>query len=199
MQIRNGGKTSKASMSTKLLSPTERLALQTGSVMQVYISKVDADDLVQVSLKPIDGIKSVVIREAVTEKAELKTFKPVRVLTKPSKASDKAAPKLPSGGVLLSNLKTGMELDGIVQSCTAYAAFISAGVYRAGKAGSFQAINGMLHKVDIIDRSYLTVGSRKYGSRNNRGYDSGENNVEGIISVGTRIKVYVKEVYKQSG
>lgn len=167
--------------------------------MQVYISKVDGDDLVQVSLKPIDGIKPVVIREAVTDKAELKTFKPVRVLTKPHKTSDKVAPKIPSGGVLLSNLKTGMELEGIVQSCTAYAAFISAGVYRAGKAGSFQAINGMLHKVDIIDRSFLTVGSRKPSSRNNRGYDSEENTAEGIISVGTRIKVYVKEVYKQSG
>lgn len=199
MQIRNGGKTSRASMSTKLLSPTERLALQAGSVMQVYISKVDADEMVQVSLKPIDGIKPVVIREAVTEKAESKTFKPVRVLTKPHKVSEKVAPKIPTGGLLLSNLKTGMELDGIVQSCTAYAAFISTGVYRAGKGGSFQAINGMLHKVDIVDRSYLAVGSRKSSYRNNRGYDSSENTADGIISVGTRIKVYVKEVYKQSG
>jgi hypothetical protein len=186
-------------MSTKLLSSTERLALQTGSVMQVYISKVDGDDTVQVALKPAEGSRPVILRESTTEGSEVKTFKPVRVVTKPAKSQEPVSPKIPSGGLLLSNLKTGMELEGIVQSCTAYAAFVSAGVYRAGKAGSFQAINGMLHKVDIIDKSFLTVGSRKSSSRNNRGYDSSENTVEGIISVGTRIKVYVKEVYKQSG
>ena len=185
-------------MSTKLLSSTERLALQAGSVMQVYVSKVEEDDQLQVSLKPADGSKPIVIRETASVKAEIKTFKPVRVAMKPQKKQETQPPKIPSGGLLLSSLKTGMELEGIVQSCTAYAAFVSAGVYRAGKAGSFQAINGMLHKVDIVDKSFLTVGSRK-SSRNNRGYDSSENTAEGIISVGTRIKVYVKEVYKQSG
>jgi hypothetical protein len=45
-------------MSTKFLSATERLALQTGSVMQVYVARMDgasADAPLQVSLKPLDG------------------------------------------------------------------------------------------------------------------------------------------------
>ena len=186
-------------MSTKLLSSTERLALQTGSVMQVYVSRVDEDELVQVALKPLDGSRPIVLRDT-TKTEEKGTFKPVRVMTQAKKNADATvSPKIPNGGLLLSSLKTGMELEGIVQSCTAYAAFVSANVYRAGKAGSFQAINGMLHKVDIVDKSFLTVGSRKSTSRGNRGYDSGETVQEGIISVGTKMKVYVKEVYKQSG
>lgn len=180
-------------MSTKLLSSTERLAIQTGSVMQVYVSKMD-DDVVQVALKPLDGSKPIILRDAA------KTFKPVRVLTSPKKSQDVAvSSKIPKGGLLLSNLKTGMELEGIVQSCTAYAAFVSANVYRAGKQGSFQAINGMLHKVDIVDKSQMTLSRSRPTSRSNRGYDSGESAPEGIISIGTRMKVYVKEVYKQSG
>ena len=186
-------------MSTKLLSSTERLALQTGSVMQVYVSNMDGDEMVQVALKPLDGSKPVVLRDLTTAE-EKGTFRPVRVQTQAKKTADVAvSPKIPNGGLLLGTLKTGMELDGIVQSCTAYAAFVSANVFRAGKGGSFQAINGMLHKVDIVDKSFLTVGSRKSSSRSNRGYDSGANTQEGIISVGTRMKVYVKEVYKQSG
>lgn len=186
-------------MSTKFLSSTERLALQTGSVMQVYVSKTDGE-VIQVALKPSDGSKPIALADPTKSKSEAKTFKPVRVLSQAKSTGNVAvSPKIPNGGLLLSNLKTGMELEGVVQSCTAYAAFVSANVFRAGKAGSFQAINGMLHKVDIVDRSYLTVGNRKSSSRSNRGYDSAENNVEGIISVGTRIKVYVKEVYKQSG
>jgi hypothetical protein len=193
----------KASMSTKFLSSTERLALQTGSVMQVYVSKVGENDQVQVALKPIDGSKPLVLREVVDKSGEVKMFKPVQVrvntLAQKSQATNLAS-KVPNGGLLLSNLKTGMELMGTVESCTNYAAFVSANIYRSGKSGTFQTVNGMLHKFDILDKSYLTAGTRKStGTRNNRGYDSVESAPEGIISVGTKLKVYVKEVYKQSG
>jgi len=40
-------------MSTKNLSPAERLALQAGAVMQVYVTKIDGNDI-QVSLKAPD-------------------------------------------------------------------------------------------------------------------------------------------------
>jgi hypothetical protein len=186
-------------MSTKFLSSTERLAIQAGSVMQVYVSKMDGSDEVQVSLKPIDGSKPITIKETV--KSNQISFKPAegRLQTLPSKPKFlvSGAAKLPSGGLLLNNLKTGMELEGTVHSCTNYAAFISANIYRAGKAGTFQTINGMLHKVDILDKSVLSTGNRKsMNARGSRGYEEKE---EGIITKGTKIKVYVKEVFKQSG
>jgi len=200
--IKNEGKTTKASMSTKSLSSTERLALQAGSVMQVYVSKMDGSDDVQVSLKPIDGSKPIVMKETrETIKSNQISFKPAegRLQTLPSKPKFlvSGAAKLPSGGLLLNNLKTGMELEGSVHSCTNYAAFISANIYRAGKAGTFQTINGMLHKVDILDKSLLSTGNRKsMNAKGSRGYEEKE---EGIIAKGTKVKVYVKEVFKQSG
>lgn len=140
--------------------------------MQVYVSKMDGSEEVQVSLKPIDGSKPITI----TERSTTKSVEPaeVRVNTLPSVSAParlKSLPsapkflvsgpaKLPSGGLLLNNLKTGMELEGTVHSSTNYAAFISANIYRAGKAGTFQTINGMLHKGDV-DKSFVTGGNRK--------------------------------------
>ena len=101
--------------------------------MQVYVSRMDGEEMIQVALKPSDGSKQISLRDPTKAKLEVKTFKPVRVLTQPKSAENVVVtPKIPNGGVLLSNLKTGMELEGIVQSCTAYAAFVSANVFRAG-------------------------------------------------------------------
>lgn len=175
--------------------------------MQVYVSKLDDSEQIQVALKPLDASRPIqLLNIEDNRKDEIKLFKPVQVRVDTrfksqgkNQGMNLGAPQIPSGGILLNSLKTGMELEGIVQTCTSYAAYVSANVYRSGKAGTFQSINGMLHKVDIIDKSYLSVGNRKTNGKN-RGYDSAESNgPEGIISVGTKLKVYVKEVYKQSG
>ena len=202
-------------MSTKFLSPTERLALQTGSVMQVYVSKVDGanpDTTLQVSLKPLDGSSgkpSISVQQsynnahaarAALEESSQRVSTPsagsvnklsvnqpwgttapkrtnTRTVTKtPSRGN---TPKLPEGAIFLNTLKTGMELQGVVQSSTNYAAFVSANVYRAATGGRACEINGLLHKVDIVDGSNLILNPN--------------------TGKGTKLKVYVKEVFKQSG
>ena len=209
--------TRKASMSTKFLSPTERLALQTGSVMQVYISKLDGanpDTSLQVTLKPLDGSSgkpSISVQQSYSNahaaRVALEGGSAQRV-SSPSIGSvnklsvqqpwDTSAskrpnartntkgtpsrgntPKLPEGAIFLNTLKTGMELQGIVQSNTNYAAFVSANVYRAATGGRACEINGLLHKVDIVDGSNLILNPN--------------------TGKGTKLKVYVKEVFKQSG
>ena len=208
--------TRKASMSTKFLSPTERLALQTGSVMQVYVSKLDGanpDTSLQVTLKPLDGSSgkpSISVQQSYSnahaarvalEESNHRVSSPsmggsvnklsvkqpwdnssskrtnARTVTKtPSRGN---TPKLPEGAIFLNTLKTGMELQGVVQSSTNYAAFVSANVYRAATGGRACEINGLLHKVDIVD------GSNQILNPN--------------TGKGTKLKVYVKEVFKQSG
>jgi transcriptional accessory protein Tex/SPT6 len=179
----------KASMSTKFLSPAERLALQTGSVMQVYVSKVDGDNSnapLQVSLKPID-------RSAPVRRSESRAAAPGYAKDSKARATDgkstikgkradansnaKSYSTLPPDGYLLNNLKTGMKLTGTVQSVTNYAAYVSANVYRTGKGGKLTEIKGMLHKADIVDNSLALTQNVK----------------------GAKIEVYVKEVFKQSG
>ena len=208
--------TRKASMSTKFLSPTERLALQTGSVMQVYISKLDGanpDTSLQVTLKPLDGSSgkpSISVQQSYTnahsarmaledssqrvsgpstgsankasvnqpwDNSSKRTSTSARTVTKtPSRGN---TPKLPEGAIFLNTLKTGMELQGVVQSSTNYAAFVSANVYRAATGVRACEINGLLHKVDIVDNSNVILNPN--------------------TGKGTKLKVYVKEVFKQSG
>ena len=209
--------TRKASMSTKFLSPTERLALQTGSVMQVYVSKLDGvnpDTNLQVTLKPLDGSSgkpSISVQQSYTNahaarvaleesnqrvstssmnsvnklsinqpwdtSSPKRTSTNTRTVTKtPSRGN---TPKLPEGAIFLNTLKTGMELQGTVQSSTNYAAFVSANVYRAATGGRACEINGLLHKVDIVDGSNVILNPN--------------------TGKGTKLKVYVKEVFKQSG
>ena len=78
-------------------------------------------------------------------------------------------------------------MEGFVASCTPYAAFINAGVFRKGKGKRNVNVNGMLHKSDIDPETMAKLNPRHGG----RGYD--------FIEKGTPITVYVKEVYKQSG
>lgn len=81
----------------------------------------------------------------------------------------------PPNGILLNNLKTGMKLEGIVTSNTHYAAFINANIYRAAKGGTFTEVNGMLHRSESAAKLYDQA------------------------SKGSKITVYVREVYKNSG
>ena len=112
-----------------------------------------------------------------------------------SKGKNSSAVVAPPGKIL-SQLKTGHPLKGVVASSTAYAAFISAKVFRAGKGGSFTEVNGMLHKSDISPELLSSLKKKQKTSiKNSKGKDSqGE-----LLEKGTELDVYVKEVYKNSG
>lgn len=102
----------------------------------------------------------------------------------------------PANGVLLKSLKCGTKLEGTVQSCTLYAAFVMANVYREATGGTWKEVNGMLHTSDIIQPHRLlpkrmglnsapTVGRAKLGQMS--------------IEAGTKLTVYVKDVFPNSG
>lgn len=107
--------------------------------------------------------------------------------------NDKGAVKLePVGapvapGPLLTNLTTGMQLQGVVDSCATYAAWLNVGIYRVGKGGRFVPVNAMLHKSDIELK--LLKELQNYRSTN----------FHNLLEKGTKVTVYVKEVSKQSG
>ena len=209
MQIQDKGsnKPVKASMQTKFLTPAEKLALQAGSVMQVYVTNIDGPE-VQVSLKPSSVGTSAGVGVSATASASIETKSdrspprsraPDGVFNgerqQPDRARSgsfkpRASPNAPSQppGPLLNNLKTGVKLTGVVQSLTNYAAFLSCGVYRAGKGNTYTPVNGMLYVEDIPKG--MALSSRRASS----GRKSDE-----IIDRGSELTVYVKEVFKQSG
>ena len=89
-------------------------------------------------------------------------------------------------------MKTGTKLTGVVASCTLYAAYIDVNVYRKGKGGSYTKMNGMLHFSDFSDKVLLET-DRKANSPS-----SIRNNVQ-VLTKGSPVTVYVKEVMKQAG
>ena len=135
----------------------------------------------------------------------------------PPRGSNKTPSKRPptrtkasAPGPTLNTLKTGMKLEGVVVSSTAYASFINAGVYRKGKSDTYAPVNGMLHKSDItpetisqlkvctlythyIHYTHYTHCTTLYTQLKRRSDNSG------VLDRGTIVTVYVKEVYKQSG
>lgn len=162
-------------MSTKTLSPTERLALTSGSVINVKVIQVDdLNKELQVSLQATH------IPLLVKEK------KSVEPKNSASKVSKSVAP-----GPLLSSLKTGMKLEGVVASSTPYAAFLNCKIYRLGKGGSYCLVNGMLHKSD-----YLLVDEK---DEKEKGKKIKSKSSQDLLTKGQKISVYVKEVYKNSG
>lgn len=133
-------------MPTKNLSPTERLALQTGSVLQVFISNVSGKSI-QVSLKPPskngDGsrIQPGTMRDA-SFPSKSSNFKNRKTSSSPTLVSQKST--VPPTGTMLNQLKTGMKLEGVVTSNTQYAVFVDTNVFRTSKGGTFTSVNGKL-------------------------------------------------------
>jgi hypothetical protein len=159
-------------MPARDLSPAEKLALTAGAVVQVYVQRADEKGI-QVGIKPSTGPASRTVAKgsasssAGTKKSAAKGHSP-----------EPAAPPLASQppGLLLNNLKTGLQLKGIVASRNSYAAFIQANVYRKSKGGAFSEVLGMLHKNDAHEsKSPLD------------------------LEKGSEVTVYVKEVMKNSG
>ena len=168
-----------ATLPTQNLKPAERMALtQVGGLMQLYVTHVDdASKTLGVSLLPLSSSAGVATSTSGMPPSALKNLSPSAGPIRKKQSS------LQSTGVLLSNLKTGMKLPGIVSACTTYAAFVDAGVQRSGKGGHLKSEHGMLHKSDI-PKSMLTKGA---------GFS------QPLLAAGTPVTVYVKEVFKNSG
>jgi len=196
--VKNKGQTHKAWMSTRNLSWQERMALQVGAMMQLYVSNVEGSGELQVSLKPPSegggggggGISVSKISEPMKRFAASTT--PIRAKSAPAKSAAPAAPEAPPG-LLLNTLRTGMKLNGVVSSCTQYAAFVNVEAFRAGKQGSFAEVNGMLHRSDIVD-AQLSPSKRRFS-----GQQQQQREGEVILEKGAPVTVYVKEVFKNSG
>lgn len=176
----------KALLSTNNLTWQERMTLQVGAMMQLFVSDIDGESL-HVSLQPSSTGSATSGSPEPLLKNLASTFG--ETSAKKSRISKPVAPPkiipFDTSGILLNNLKTGMKLEGTVHSCTSYAAFVTAGVQRAGKGGNFKIENGMLHKSDI-PKHMLPKGA-------------GHGTSKPLLEAGSRVTVYVKEVFKNSG
>ena len=174
-------------MPASSLNAAERLALQTGTVMQVRVVSVcgnqvevgmsspmtDASDFNAGRGRDTHGTTAVVGKKRNTNRRHHKQAPP---------------------DLLLNNLKTGMQLQGRVVSCTHYAAFVDVGVSRPSKGSTFAPANAMLHRSDIPGAEAL-VSKKGYG-RKEYAFQGADGT---IFERGASVTVFVKEVYKNSG
>lgn len=191
----------RASLPTGNLSWQERMTLQVGAMMQLYVARHDeATNQVVVALQPPSGVG--LSMPTLSQPSGL----PQSWTSQPPKAPKLASTKRPSAskasgaaaansnfppeadepkGTLLNNLKTGMKLTGTVSSCTPFAAFVSVGVQRMAKGGQLKTVHGMLHKSDI-PKDLLPKRTR------------GPDGQVSLLEPASQVTVYVKEVYKNS-
>eukprot|EP01041_Mallomonas_annulata_P007472 gene7472-15292_t len=184
-KFKNDDKDAIATLPAKSLSPIERLALQEGAVVQVCISKIDGENI-QVRLKSPASQSSTTNRVFQdTRKTEQRPNE-----KKTSNIKSNSSPIEKPSGTELRELKTGMALNGIIASTAPYAAFIDANIFRSGKGGTFIRVNGLLHGDDV---------SKKYGIVGGKGGKLPNGDSRLPLDVGTPVKVFVKEVWKNSG
>ena len=169
-------------------------------MMQVYIIGKEKDEFRLSLTPPVDksmdqasGNKERGIN-LVSRPGNTLKFNPSKII--PTRLNQKKeVGALKDGYFLLNMLKTGMELEGTITSCTPYAVFVDAGVMRAGKGGSFVPVNGMLHQNDMPPGTKI----RSSNNRRNKNREVVEEENDGMMLKGKSIRVYVKEVYKNSG
>jgi hypothetical protein len=160
-------------MSTAALRPNEKLALQTGTMMKVIVTKVEADGSAWVALDrnaASPGPMTPTSLAGGTAKQTTNTSPSVPSSKPPTKKASKSPPAL-----LLNNLKTGMKLPGVVNANTHYAAFVDIGASRLAKGGLYTKVNGLLHNNDIHTFK------------------------KADLDKGKPVTVYIKEVFKNSG
>lgn len=92
---------------------------------------------------------------------------------------------VPVGAFLLNNLKSGQRLEGRVVHSTPQAAFVAANVFRRAKGGVVAEVSGLLRKADV-PRDLLSTSRRLSGQGP-------------LMEKGSRVVVYVKEVFKNAG
>jgi DNA-directed RNA polymerase subunit E'/Rpb7 len=143
--------------------------LTAGSVSEVRVDSVAGDKII-VSLKPRTHVQtSASLGQSITS-------------------------KLPGdGSIMLSDLKCGMSLDAEVVSCTLYGAFLKCKVFRVASGGTFKPVNGFLHTSDIIEKHRLIP------TRFGNSITLKQSLDELVIERGQKIRVFVKEVFKNSG
>ena len=144
LQIKDGRTQVRATMPTKNLTPVERLLIQAGSKMQVYVSRVVSDGAIEVALKPPAGA----LLDA--------SFKSGSSVSKPRTPPVKKEAKKPDG-LMLNQIKIGMKMEGVVVATTNYAAFVNVKAYRASKGGSYMEVNGMLHRSDMPSKVFASL------------------------------------------
>lgn len=89
----------------------------------------------------------------------------------------------------LSDLKIGMQLEGVVVSCSGFAAFLDLNVYRTTAKAGNSKVNAILYHSDMKDD--VVLSTRKWGL--------GSDKDRTVIEKGTRLTVYVKELLKNQG
>jgi predicted RNA-binding protein with RPS1 domain len=112
----------------------ELLAFQSGSIVQVRVSRVDADNGMSVTLRAGTSIQE---REGSIKPSSTVERVQLRSVDDRKMGSQKRSPRplkssLPPG-ILLSNLKTGMAFDSKVTNVTPFAAFVDLNVFRKAK------------------------------------------------------------------
>lgn len=182
-----------ASMSAKSLSPTEKLALQAGTMLRVVVTRVDGGK-VEVSMGQSKPSGSMTMTTP-PSKTTNRMYSAVVQTEKKTKTTPSRVARSPPG-ILLNNLKCGMKLEGRVSSCTQYAAFISMEpkISRASKGGSYAEVTGLLHETDMLD--YKPETMMMNGKKLNVFKSSTS---EQILQKDAKVITYVKEVWKNSG
>jgi hypothetical protein len=181
-----------ASLRTNDLSSSELSNIVIGNVAEMRVINVDsATGSVEVAFPAPIKSPRVTASPSYQKSSPLVQDTPGFI---PVKQTAKLHP--PANAVLLNSLKCGMKLEGTVQSCTLYAAFVMANVYRQATGGTWREVNGMLHTSDIIQPHRLlpkrmglnaapSVARAKLGQMS--------------IEAGTKLTVYVKDVFPNSG
>jgi ribosomal protein S1 len=200
LKIRDGDNEARAaSMNTRDLSPMERLAFQTGSVVQVKIANMEKETI-QVTLA----------RQAIQKQENWQSKSKGKGKSRGDdavasgedgsrsrqeskrprgayKIKAKAAPQPPPpANLLLNNLKAGAEIEGVVTSLSNYAAFVQTNIMRKSKGGGYSPVTAMLHDSDLAGRVKLASQVKEYSEKP-------------VLEVGAEVTAFVKEVYKNAG
>ena len=213
-----------AGMSAKSLSSAEKMALQAGSMMKVVVTKVEGElntllifiyihfDVIKYAKKKKMTGKNIEV-ELSASSSQTKKFSSSappssagrmysaaissdKKFARPNQVMAGLTYKKPPG-LLLNNLKCGLELTGKVSSCTQYGAFIAIEpkVSRIGKAGLYTEVVGLLHSSDMLD--FRPTTETKTDGKKHQIFTSKTN--ERIIRKDVKLAVFVKEVWKNSG
>ena len=96
-------------------------------------------------------------------------------------------------GLILTDLKAGMRIEGTITHCTQYAAFVTAEVFRKGKGGVFTEVTGLLHAKDMLGAKSKVI---EEGGKKTYIFEK-KNDV--FLAKDKKVTVFVKEVWKNSG
>lgn len=183
-QITTGNEVHEALLDPKTL-PIDYRSLKVGSVIQVKVDN-SRRKILQVAYSSSSTANSFYSQLHQTPSTD-------GVQLSPRASSTEQAANTQTG-ILLNELKTGMELRGVVNGCTDYAAFVNCGVMRRGQAGRLKPIAGILHKNDLLKNVGIipSTPSSVGGPRMQRRFEAN-------LQKGDELQVFVKNVFVNSG